>query len=90
MTCCTERMKNQPIFSQGRGGYKADIFNDQRGRFQGQAYGERVLGSADDSSVLGTKFNWNNANDNARAALDVHKEFGRGSGVSDQFLLDFV
>ncbi|KAJ8708771.1 hypothetical protein PYW08_010153 [Mythimna loreyi] len=66
----------------GRGGYKADIFNDHRGRLQGQAYGERVLGAGGDSSKLGTKFDWHNANDNARASLDVHKEIGRGSGMT--------
>ncbi|XP_022837649.1 gloverin-like isoform X4 [Spodoptera litura] len=64
----------------GRGGYKQDIFNDHRGRLQGQAYGSRVLGPAGDSSILGGKLNWNN--NNARATLDVHKEIGRGSGVS--------
>nr|AAG44367.1 gloverin precursor [Trichoplusia ni] len=63
----------------GRGGYKQDIFNDHRGRLSGQAYGSRVINDYGGSSILGGKLDW--SNDNARAALDVHKEIGRGSGM---------
>ncbi|CAH1641757.1 unnamed protein product [Spodoptera littoralis] len=64
----------------GRGGYKQDIFNDHRGHLQGQAYGSRVLGANGDSTNLGGQLHW--SNDNARAALDVHKQIGGGSGMS--------
>ncbi|KAJ8708768.1 hypothetical protein PYW08_010150 [Mythimna loreyi] len=65
----------------GRGGYRQDIFNDHRGRLQGEGYGTRVLGAGGDSSILGGKLNWNNANENVRAGVDIHKEIGGHSGV---------
>ncbi|KAJ8708769.1 hypothetical protein PYW08_010151 [Mythimna loreyi] len=65
----------------GRGGYRQDIFNNQHGRLQGEGYGTRVLGAGGDSSILGGKLNWNNANQNVRAGLDVHKQIGGHSGM---------
>ncbi|XP_013139616.1 PREDICTED: gloverin-like [Papilio polytes] len=58
----------------GKGGYKQDIFNDNRGKLQGQAYGTRVLGATGDSSLLGGKLNWNNVNKDANAAIEITKQ----------------
>ncbi|KAH9635253.1 hypothetical protein HF086_001909 [Spodoptera exigua] len=44
------------------------------------AYGSRVLGANGDSSNLGGQLHW--SNDNARAALDVHKQIGGRSGMT--------
>nr|WGO77590.1 gloverin [Lymantria dispar] len=64
----------------GRGGYKQDIFNDDRGRLQGQAYGSRVLGPYGDSSSFGGKLDW--SNDNAKLGADIHREIGGRSGMT--------
>ncbi|CAG5052504.1 unnamed protein product [Parnassius apollo] len=58
----------------GKGGYKQDIFNDARGKLEGQAYGTRVLGPNGDSSSLGGKLDWNNVNKDARATLEITKQ----------------
>ncbi|KAJ8708765.1 hypothetical protein PYW08_010147 [Mythimna loreyi] len=65
----------------GRGGYRHDIFNNNHGRLQGEGYGTRVLGAGGDSSILGGKLNWNNANENVRAGLDIQKEIGGHSNM---------
>ncbi|XP_075986200.1 gloverin-like [Anticarsia gemmatalis] len=64
----------------GRGGYKHDIFNDHRGRLEGQAYGSRVLSPYGDSSNLGGKLNW--SNDNARLGADLQKQIGGRTGLT--------
>ncbi|KAJ8708411.1 hypothetical protein PYW07_010536 [Mythimna separata] len=65
----------------GRGGYRHDIFNNRHGRLQGEGYGTRVLGAGGDSSILGGKLNWNNANENVRAGVDIQKEIGGHSNM---------
>ncbi|CAG9792428.1 unnamed protein product [Diatraea saccharalis] len=70
----------------GKGGYKQDIFNDDRGKLQGQAYGSRVLGPNGDVSSFGGRLDFTDKN--SQASLDVNKPIGgrpsvtgTGSGV---------
>ncbi|XP_068624158.1 gloverin-like [Battus philenor] len=58
----------------GKGGYKQDIFNDNRGKLEGQAYGKRVLGQTGDSSFFGGKLDWNNVNKDAKATVELTKQ----------------
>nr|WJG69169.1 gloverin 1 [Dioryctria sylvestrella] len=64
----------------GKGGYKQEIFNDHRGKLEGQAYGTRVLGPNGGSSDFGGRLDW--ADKNAKAALDVNKQIGGGTHVT--------
>ncbi|XP_048007021.1 gloverin-like [Leguminivora glycinivorella] len=61
---------NQGLF--GKAGYQGTIFNDARGKLDGQAYGTRVLSPAGDTSHFGGKLNW--ANENAKASVDISKQ----------------
>ncbi|XP_061705279.1 gloverin-like [Cydia pomonella] len=56
----------------GKAGYQGTIFNDARGKMDGQAYGTRVLSPAGDTSNFGGKLNW--ANENAKASVDISKQ----------------
>ncbi|CAK1547666.1 unnamed protein product [Leptosia nina] len=56
----------------GKGGYEHQIFNDNRGKLNGQVSGTRVLGPYGDSSHMGGGLNWQNSN--AAASLDVSKQ----------------
>ncbi|CAK1589590.1 unnamed protein product [Parnassius mnemosyne] len=58
----------------GKGGYKQDIFNDARGKLEGQAHGTRVLGPNGDTSSFGGKLDWNNVNKDARATIELTKQ----------------
>ncbi|CAB3245057.1 unnamed protein product [Arctia plantaginis] len=64
----------------GKGGYKQDIFKDQRGHLEGQAYGSRVLGPNGGKSLMGGKLDW--SNDNAKVSADINKEIGGRSGLT--------
>ncbi|XP_073961141.1 gloverin-like [Choristoneura fumiferana] len=64
----------------GQAGYKQVIFNDARGKLEGQAHGTRVLGPNGDSSLLGGTLNFSNKN--AEAALDVSKQIGGPTSIS--------
>ncbi|CAD0205793.1 unnamed protein product [Chrysodeixis includens] len=66
----------------GKLGYKQNIFNDHRGNLGGTAYGSRVINEYGGTSSFGGKLDWKNANDNARASLDVHKQVGGSSGMT--------
>ncbi|XP_069355578.1 gloverin-like [Maniola hyperantus] len=61
----------------GKGGYEHQIFNDNRGKLNGQVYGTRVLGAAGDSSHLGGGLNWQNPN--AAASLDISRQIHGGT-----------
>ncbi|XP_045507036.1 gloverin-like [Colias croceus] len=62
----------------GKGGYDHQIFNDDRGKLNGQLSGTRVLGPYGDSSHLGGGLKWENSN--AAASLDISKQIhGRTS-----------
>ncbi|XP_073961138.1 gloverin-like [Choristoneura fumiferana] len=69
---------DQALF--GQAGYKQVIFNDARGKLEGQAQGTRVLSPNGDSSHLGGTLKW--SNDNANAALDVSKQIGGPTSIS--------
>ncbi|XP_049881116.1 gloverin-like [Pectinophora gossypiella] len=56
----------------GRGGYEHNIFDDHRGKLDGQVHGTRVLGPYGDSSHMGGGLNWQNSN--AAASLDYNKQ----------------
>ncbi|KAG7296725.1 hypothetical protein JYU34_020623 [Plutella xylostella] len=58
----------------GKAGYRQDIFNDHRGRLQGEASGTRVLSPYGDSSHLGGRLDYSNKHANAN--LDVSKRIG--------------
>ncbi|XP_045762959.1 gloverin-like [Maniola jurtina] len=61
----------------GKGGYEHQIFNDNRGKLNGQVYGTRVLGAAGDSSHFGGGLNWQNPN--AAASLDISRQIHGGT-----------
>ncbi|XP_023937663.2 gloverin [Bicyclus anynana] len=68
----------------GKAGYKQDIFNDDRGKLTGEAYGTRVLGPTGDASLLGGKLNWNNAAKDAAANFELTKQIhGRTGAQAD-------
>ncbi|XP_052751020.1 gloverin-like [Galleria mellonella] len=64
----------------GKGGYKQEIFNDNRGKLEGQAYGTRVLGADGGTSNLGGRLDWSNKD--AKAALDISKQIGGRTSVT--------
>ncbi|RVE45572.1 hypothetical protein evm_009769 [Chilo suppressalis] len=64
----------------GKGGYKQEIFNDDRGKLQGQAYGSRVIGPNGDTSSFGGRLDFSDKN--SQAALDVNKPIGGRTSVT--------
>nr|BAD51474.1 gloverin-like protein 2 [Bombyx mori] len=64
----------------GKAGYNREIFNDDRGKLTGQAYGTRVLGPGGDSTNYGGRLDW--ANKNAQATIDLNRQIGGRSGMT--------
>ncbi|KAL0860451.1 hypothetical protein ABMA27_009840 [Loxostege sticticalis] len=56
----------------GKAGYERNIFNDNRGKLDAQAFGTRTLSPYGDSSALGGALKWKN--DNAAASFDISKQ----------------
>ncbi|XP_039748108.1 gloverin-like [Pararge aegeria] len=68
----------------GKAGYKQDIFNDERGKLIGEAYGSRVLGPNGGNSFLEGKLNWNNAAKDTEANLALSRQIhGMTSAQAD-------
>lgn len=61
----------------GKAGVEKNIFNDHRGRLDGNAYGQRNLSPYGDSSSLGGGLKWQN--NNAAASFDVNKQIHGGT-----------
>lgn len=66
---------------QGKAGYERNIFNDNRGKLDAQAFGTRTLSPYGDSSALGGALKWKN--DNAAASFDISKQIHGPTSVSD-------